>query len=249
MKKIITSAVLFVMLSAGFTACDNVSVTTGDGSQKVEGNGKLSTKTHNVAAFSAIDLSGVFNVFLSQGAKEEVRIETDENIQPLILVNVVNDTLKLKMKEDISIEKMKKINVYITLVNISALHTAGVGELKCTSALRLNSLELDCEGVGATDLNIAAGRLTVKSQIVGALILSGTAKEATITHDGIGLISAFELHTEKMTLKASGMGAAEVYASNEINIRASGIGNVKYKGGAMKKDIQSERLGKVESVD
>ena len=249
MKKILTSAALLITLSAFFTSCENVSVTTGDGSQKVEGNGIVNTKTHDVRSFSAIDLSGVFNVFLSQGAKEEVKIETDENIQPLITVTVEHDTLKLKLKENVSLENMKKIDVYITLVNLSSLHTSGVGELKCSTKLNLKSLTLDCEGVGATNLNLTADQLTVKSQIVGMLELSGTVKEASITHDGIGLIKAFDLHTEKMTLKASGMGAAEVYASAEINIRASGIGNVRYKGGAMKKDIKSEGLGKVESTD
>ena len=249
MKKISTSAACLLLLSLFISACGDMTVKTGDGSQKIEGNGKLTSENRDVTAFTAIDLGGVFNVTLIQGEKEAVKIETDENIQPLVLVSVEHDTLKLRLKEDISINKMKKINVSITFVDITALRSAGVGELKSASMLRLKSFDLHCEGVGATNLAITADYLKVRSDVVGALVLAGNAKEASIDHDGVGLVQAFGLITEKMTLHANGVGAAEVFASSELSINASGIGNVKYKGGATKKDIKANGLGKVEQVD
>jgi len=231
------------------SACDNVSVSTGDGSEKITGNGQVVTQAREVKTFRAIDLEGVFNVTLMEGKTENVKVETDENIQPYILVSVEQDTLKVRMKDDIKIDKMKKINIQITFVTISSLRNAGVGELKCASQLHFKTLNVACLGVGATNLNLAADQLTIKSEVVGSLVLSGTAKTAAIEHNGLGLLQAFELKAEKMNLKVNGVGAAEVFASNELNISASGIGNVKYKGGASKKDIKVDGVGKVENVD
>ena len=57
------------------------------------------------------------------------------------------------------------------------------------------------------------------------------------------------LKTRSMNLTVDGIGGAEVYAANELSIKASGVGNVKYKGGAPKKDIRAEGVGEVEEVN
>jgi len=46
-------------------------------------------------------------------------------------------------------------------------------------------------------------------------------------------------------LKASGVGKTEVYASKEIAIKSSGVGNVYYKGDAVITDLNIKGIGKV----
>jgi Putative auto-transporter adhesin, head GIN domain len=250
MKKNIRFTILPFALSLLFLAsCDNMTVSTGDGSTKVLDNGVLKAKEQAVTSFSQIKLEGVFNVHLSQGKKEAVTIEAAENILPFILTTVENEVLTIKMKDDVSIEKMKKINVFITLVNISSLTSSGVGNLTCAAPLKLTALEFVNNGVGANGLNIIADKLTVKSETVGALTLKGIVREASINHNGVGLLQAFELKTEKLSLSTDGVGAAEVFASEELTINASGIGSVEYKGSPKIKNIKNNGLGKVSSAD
>lgn len=229
-----------------FAGCDHTTITTGDGSSgKIEGNGKVRMEPRNVSAFHAILITGVFNVQLEQGSREAVKVEADENIQPLILTEVDHDTLKIMLKKDVSISNSKKINVFITLVDVSKIDMKGVGTLKCASVLKLKELEFRNEGIGATSLNVEVGKLTVNTESLGALKLTGLADDAFITQNGVGVLQAFELKTNKLVLTTSGVGASEVYAANEISIDASGIGGVKYKGGASKRKIKSEGLSKV----
>jgi hypothetical protein len=250
MKKTFNYFLLFVFIPLFFMSCNNTSITIGKGAgKKIMGNGKIISETRDVKPFNYITIAGVFNIILQQGTKESVKVETDENIQSLVLVSVYNDTLKVKMKDSTSIGKMNKLDVNITLVDIKKLSTMGVGQLKCSGTLHLKELDLNCQGVGATMLNLEAEKLNVKSGIVGILTLSGIVNETSIDHNGVGVIKAFDLRTDRLTLHTSGVGNAEVFAANEISIDASGIGSVEYKGGAAKQHIKADNIGKVICVD
>jgi hypothetical protein len=247
MKLNFSKVVVIVALS--LASCNNVTISTGNGANKVTGNGKISSDTREIQPFKAISIEGVFNIILNQGTKESVKVEADENILPVIITVVENDTLKVKMKGNTSINKTGKLNVYVTLAAVSYLSNAGVGTLKCTDTLNLKELSLNLEGVGSTELRLKAEKLNVESKTVGALQLSGVVKETSIHNEGVGMIQAFDLKSEKLTLHTSGVGGAEVFASQELTIDASGIGGVKYKGGATKKQITNEGVGKVVCVD
>lgn len=249
MKNHFSLFALFASFLILFSGCDNMTVSTGDGSYKVTGNGKLSSEDRELASFDQIDMQGVFNVVLSQGDKQSVKVETDENILPMIITTVENNVLTVKMKDSTTINKMKKITVSITVANLSKITSEGVGSLKSSGVLKLKDLELVSKGVGASELNLSLDKLTVHSEIVGALILSGTAKEVIINHEGLGLIQAFDLKAEKLSLHSDGIGAAEVYASKELNIKSSGLGGVQYKGNPQIKNIKNEGLCKIEPAD
>ena len=47
--------------------------------ETIEGNGKMVTRDVSVSSFDALQASGVYELKLSQGSKESVKIEADEN--------------------------------------------------------------------------------------------------------------------------------------------------------------------------
>jgi hypothetical protein len=243
---LIFAAAICIAISSG---CNNGTISTGDGSNKVTGNGKQLSETREITGFSEISLEGAFNVILKQSDKESVTVEADENIVPLIHTEVENGTLKVGMKDNTTFQNMGKLEVTIFLKTITGIKTAGAGSLVSSDTLHVTDLKMDLNGAGATDLKIMADKLTVNSQSVGALQLSGKVKEVAIDQNGVGLIQAFDLKSEKLTLKASGVGAAEVFASQELSIDASGIGSVQYKGGATKTEIKNDGIGKVTCID
>src|SRR3989344_3698793 len=205
------SKFLFLFISIPFVACDDMTVSTGDGSNKVKGNGILTTEVREVPTFNQIMLEGVFNVYLIQKEKESIRVEADENILPFIITEVENNILTVKLKDDSKITKMKKINVYITLADINKLETKGVGLLNCMDTLNLKTLELQLKGVGATKLKLHCESLNIQSELVGALFLSGSGQELNIKHKGIGSFEAFDFKAEKVNLESDGIGKAEVF--------------------------------------
>lgn len=213
--------------------------------QDVKGNGNVVRQERNTDSFSAIDISGVFHVYLTQGDTESVFVEADENL--LDLIETINQGSKLvvRLKKGVEIKKAKRKDVHITLRNIDELEVSGVVHVESTTPITAQQLELNIGGVSNTDLDLRCDYLDVRSNMVGSLTLRGSVKEADIENNGVGSLKAFDLQVDKLTLRNSGVGSAEVTAQEEISINASGIGSVRYKGDPIVKELESSGLGKV----
>ena len=69
----------------------------------ISGSGKVTQETYNVGGFKEIDLSVVFDVEIIPSDTEKVVVETDDNLQSLLLVENKNNNLVIKMKPETSI--------------------------------------------------------------------------------------------------------------------------------------------------
>jgi hypothetical protein len=239
-----------IILLLSVISCKNADYKIGPGGEKLEGNGKVSSQQREVSPFNAIELKGVFNTVLVQGTKEAVLVETDENLQELITVKVENNVLKVGMKDSTSFGKVSKMVVRITLVDLSRLQSESVGSLSCASTLRLpHHLKVKVQSVGTTSLDLDADTLEIEADIVGNLDLKGKVHLAHIRHDGLGSIHAFGLETYSMELITNGIGSSEVFATHELNVKANGVGGVRYKGDPERKEIKNDGLGKVVAAE
>ena len=57
-----------------------------DDKERIEGSGNVITKDIAVRSFDELNASGVFNLQLSQGDKESVKIEADDNLMDLFIL-------------------------------------------------------------------------------------------------------------------------------------------------------------------
>lgn len=213
--------------------------------KKVRGNGDVTTEVYDVKAFSDLELSGVLNVFLEQGDKESVTVETDDNLHEYVIIENRGNTLIIDTQKRISIKRKKKMNVYVTVRDIDRLKISGVGNVETSETIRLKDLDLRIKSVGNVNLDIEADNLYARLSSVGNVSLSGEIEKADIDNTGVGKLAAYELHNEVLKLKASGVGKTEVYASKELAIKSTGVGNVFYKGDAVITDLNVRGVGKV----
>jgi len=214
-------------------------------SKKVRGNGDLTTEVYDVKTFSTLELAGVLNVYIEQGDKESVTVETDENLHEFVIIKNRGNTLIVDTHKRISIKRKKKMNVYVTVRDIDRLKISGVGNVETTETLRLKDLDLRIKSVGNVMLDLDADNLDARLSSVGNVSLSGKIGKADIDNTGVGRLAAYDLHNEVLKLKAAGVGKTEVYASKEIAIKSTGVGNVYYKGDAVITDLNIRGVGKV----
>ncbi|WP_062054899.1 head GIN domain-containing protein [Aquimarina longa] len=216
---------------------------------KLKGNGNVISKERVVSPFNEIIIKGVYSVYLNQGEKESVIVETDENLQDIVVVKNQGETLILGWKKGVNIKKKTKMNVYVTLKDVTKLEIKGVGNVKTKSKLSLNELDVKVSGVGNTFLELECKKLNTKVTMVGNLILEGKVTEVSLDNNGTGALKAFKLITQKLEVNNSGIGKVEVNAQKEISITSSGIGSVYYKGGAKTTELNHHGMGKIKKVD
>jgi hypothetical protein len=208
--------------------------------ETIEGSGNIVTKEIPVKPFDELSAGGVFNVILQQGATEQVKIEAEDNLQPLFEVTNEGATLKIKMKKDINLRHAKKMNVYVTFKSLKSLNISSVGNVTAKGVLTFNDLKLDNSSVGNVDLDLSTQKINVKNNSVGSLKLRGKAENATIKSSSVGAIDASGFVVQVMDIQNDGVGGAQVNAVKELKVRDSFLGKVRNTGSAPTKKMNKQ---------
>ena len=228
----------FFLIAALFTLLSAVGQKPDEERTRITGNGNVVTREVNVQPFDALSASGVFELKLSQGTKEQVKIEADENLQSLFEVNNDGTNLRIFMKKDVNYTTKKKVRIYITFRNLKALNLNMVGNVSTDNKLSFTNLKLDNSSVGSVDLDLTANDLDIHNKSVGTMTLSGKAQNAVVRHSGVGSFKASNLIVQTMDIEASGVGSAEVNAEKQLKVKDSFLGKVRNRGNAtVKKKI------------
>jgi hypothetical protein len=204
---------------------------------RIEGSGNVVTKDVAVQPFDQLQASGIFNVVLTQGTKEAVKIEAEDNLQQLFEVKNEGSKLIVDMKKDSHFNSQKKMTVYITFRNLKSMDLKMVGNVSSQGNLNFGDLALDNKSVGSVDLALSAQKLDIKNKSVGSLKLRGKADNAIIKSNSVGSIKASELVVQTMDIDNDGVGSAEVNAAKELKVKESFLGKVRNAGSATAKRI------------
>jgi hypothetical protein len=199
---------------------------------EITASGKVVTKDINVQSFDQLDVSGVFSVHLLQGSNEGVKIESDENFQSLFEVRNEGSKLVISMKKNVNVKGKMKTNLYITFKKLKSMELKTVGDVSCDQNLSFDDLQIDNKSVGSVNLKLTAGKINVNNKGVGDVNFDGKAETAVIRNNGVGSINAANFAVQKMDIENTGVGAAEVNASQELKVKDSFLGKVKNRGAA-----------------
>ena len=203
-----------------------------DDKDRIEGSGNVITKDISVNSFDELDASGVFNLQLSQGDKETLRIEADDNLMDLFIVENEGSTLKIKMKKNSNFNSKKQLKVYITFKTLKSMNLGMVGGTSSDDKLKFTDLKLKNQSVGSVSLNMTLQTLNMENQSVGSVKLEGSAENAIVKNNSVGSINAGNFVVQKMDIENNGVGSATVNAEKELKYSDSFLGKVSNRGNA-----------------
>ena len=202
--------------------------------ETIEGNGKLITRDVPVKSFNELKANGVYELKLTQGDKEGVRIEADENLQEYFTVTnegskLIINTEKLKDK---NLKGKVKMKVYISFKNLKNLEIGTVGSVQSENQLAFDDLDFKNKSVGNVNLKLTANKFNMENKSVGNVELSGKAEVVTVKNNGVGSLDASDFIVQTMDIENSGVGNAAVNAQKTLKVKDSFLGKVSNKGAA-----------------
>ena len=203
-----------------------------DDKDRIEGSGNVITKDINVKSFDELNASGVFNLQLSQGDKETLRIEADDNLMDLFIIENEGSTLKIKMKKNSNFNSKKQLKVYVTFKTLKSMNLGMVGGTSSDEKLKFADLKLKNQSVGSVSLNMTLQTLNMENQSVGSVKLEGSAENAVVKNNSVGSINAGNFVVQKMDIENNGVGSATVNAEKELKYSDSFLGKVSNRGNA-----------------
>jgi hypothetical protein len=193
------------------------------------------TEDRHLSGFNAIDVGGPYDVTITQGNTESVKVEAPEDILPHVTTEVVNGVLKIYKKHNDSFHwndlfGHKKILVYVTVKELNRISVSGSGDVAFRGGIHSDKFSLGVSGSGDADGVLEVKSLEISVSGSGDLKLSGHAETSAIRVSGSGDVSARGLITQDTQVHVSGSGDAKVYASNKLDASVSGSGDVSYSG-------------------
>jgi hypothetical protein len=203
-----------------------------DDKDRIEGSGNVITKDINVKPFDELNASGVFNLQLSQGDKESLKIEADDNLMDLFIVENEGSTLKISMKKNSNFNSKKQLKVYVTFKTLKSMNLGMVGGTSSDEKLKFADLKLKNQSVGSVSLNMTLQTLNMENQSVGSVKLEGSAENAIVKNSSVGSINAGNFVVQKMEIDNTGVGSATVNAEKELKYSDSFLGKVSNRGNA-----------------
>jgi hypothetical protein len=229
---------LTVMLCVGITACID-----GQFRKTVYGNNKVVKRERTVEPVSGIRVSSGIDVYLSQGDKMSLFVETDENLHEYILTEVRDGILNVYTEVNIREAEMKR--VYVTLKEVNSLSTSSAGDLIGETPIRSDNLKLSASSAGDIKLEVYTKNIKGNISSSGNVTLSGETDMLEADLSSAGDLNAFNLKVREADVSVSSAGDADILVTERLNARASSAGDINYKGDPKYVDAHSSSAGGV----
>jgi Putative auto-transporter adhesin, head GIN domain len=192
---------LLILLISMVAACRH-------GLTQVSGSGNRQTQKREVASFTSISTNGAFHIEVVAQKPLALEIEADDNILPLVNMEVSNNVLHIKPGQNYSVRE--PIIIRIAVPNLESITSNGAGKINVAG---LNNEKFEIGLNGAT-----------------AIRVSGETKLVNIDTNGAGKIDTSKLRAARAVVESKGVSTVEVHAADQLDVTVSGPSSVIYSG-------------------
>jgi hypothetical protein len=206
---------------------------TNSGVKVITPSNVNASENRDVSGFNAIQFSTLGKVNIMQGDTESLNISGPDNLIPEITTSVVNGTLIIKNKENITISPLRGDNPLtftIVVKDLTSLAVSGAGDVQIET-LSTPSMNISMSGAGRVSQNqITTDNLKISISGVGGVDITGQATTAAIEISGAGGVNGTDLQIKNANVTLSGLGGATLWVTDQLTGLISGAGSVSYYG-------------------
>ena len=221
-----------LFLAAIFAGCF---VLVAGAGARVVGSGKKVSETRAVSGFHGVELAGEGTLDIAQGDKEEIVLEGEDNILPLIETTVRPDgVLLITFKRGESIQSSVSLHYKLTAKALDKLTLTGSGRIHTEGKFGGERTDVSLPGSGDIVLDqLETSALVVSLDGSGNItVAAGGAGDQQVKLNGSGNYRAEEFKTDAAKISINGSGNCKVWVEKTLDVSIGGSGNVTHHGGA-----------------
>lgn len=174
----------------------------------VRGSGVRKTEKRDLKPFNRIETTGAYELDVSCQKPASFEIVGDDNILPLIKTEVRDGVLYVT--NDQKYNSSRLVLLRITLSKLDSISTSGAGHVQVAN-VKTDTFEIHNSGAVSIDA-------------------TGEGKTVKIASNGAGKIDTSNLRAQKAEVTVAGAASIDVYASDQLDVNVSGVGQVSYSG-------------------
>ena len=199
-------------------------------------------ETRKVSGFTGIASAGSYNIIITMGNSESLRLEGDAEQIAEIETVVENGTLKIRNKEKMRSWNRNwndKINIFVNAKSLKNITLSGSGDINVKGVVKSTDLSNTLSGSGNISLALDATNYSVTISGSGGIKASGKTDNARINVNGSGNFEGNGLRTNIASTRVSGSGDISINVDEALDAVMSGSGNIRYSGNASVKSTKS----------
>ncbi|MBU0743618.1 DUF2807 domain-containing protein [bacterium] len=189
----------------------------------IEGSGVMETRSFDLKDFEAIELEGAMDIEVAFGGRQEVAVTLDDNLFDNLELEVNGRTLTVGW--DKSCDPDGDCRMRITMRKLKAVKIEGAGD------------------IGIRDLSGDAFAYDLYG--AGDLEIDGQVGELDITLNGAGDVEARALKAKRVKALVNGVGDVKVTATESIDARVNGVGEIDYWGEPEREKTRVGGIGEI----
>lgn len=207
----------------------------------VRGDGPVIKEDRKVSVFDEIKVSTGIDVYLSQGNKQSLTVEADENLHEYIKTDVSGGILHVYTDANIREAKMKR--VYVTMEDVRSLKTSSAGDIIGETPIKGDNIEIGASSAGDIRLEVYANDLDINISSSGNVRLDGEADFMEADLSSAGDLEAYGLVVKEADVSVSSAGDAKINVTDKLVARASSAGDIYYQGNPRQVDAHASSAG------
>jgi len=210
--------VLLFVLSLLFISCQS--------KPTIRGSGTASSENRVAGFVNQIDVIGDFEIDITCGKTNSIKVEAEDNILPLIETKFEDEKLTISTKEKIT--ALKIVKIIVTLHSLSEIDSDGRSKI-IVHSIHSDELEISANEEGVIELDGKVDDLTINIDDEAKVLAKGLlSKNTNVNIYGDGMA---EVHARKyFDALVKGKGVIDYWGNpEEIKISASGGGSVNKK--------------------
>lgn len=198
----------------------------------IKRTGEIITEIRDVPAFKQIYVEQDVNVFITQDAISEVKVEAGKNIEPLIETVVESEILIIRNHNRCNWARKynQPLNVYIKTPGLRYIHSNGSGNIKSLNTITKDSFDVRIEGSGNIELTINNSQIISHIYGLGDLTLHGNTINHLCSIGGSSFLYASDLNTSYTWIQSFTLGESYVRTSGFIIYRIDDKGDIYCSG-------------------
>lgn len=217
--------------------------------RQITGSGNVISEKKLVEAFTGISAGSAFEVEVKIGSPASVEIEADDNIMDMVKVKVVDNVLRIDLKNGLSIGN-GHFKAFVTVPRLDYIESSGAANVTVLDEVKdAEKIKLHASGAAKIKAQVDAPKVDAESSGAAEIELTGKTKDFDADASGGASIHASGLMSENADVEASGAGNVHLYVSVSLKANASGAGNIFYKGGGTVLEKQTSGAGNVNKED
>ena len=183
--------------------------------------------------YDEIVIDGAFEVHLTQTEDYRLVLNGQKNDISKIILQVEDNQLSINHDRDLFNYKryQNRIKIIIGLPALKSLELNGAIKAYA-KGFDEERVKIELNGASQADIDMDVYEIDIDLSGASRLTITGSGHEMTASLSAASVLDAYDFRVDDARIDASVASSAKVYVTNNLDIHASIVSDVKYRGGA-----------------